>query len=173
MIGRYRMRRRRCAILWRHHLLLLLMQWSGRRFTPHTVGVLPRLGDHGRTLLGHCIGRIQTREKRKKDEIVTLSLQRQRHHTRHSLVSSGLTAVQPPKLPRLKRVGLRTLRRRGVSQKHSSSASSISTTSSRQPSRMHQTTTGRPQTIFGEPASIGGHIRAVSVTDCWYRPFGE
>lgn len=34
----------------------------------------------------------------------------------------------------------------------------------------HQTITGRPRNCFGVPVSIGGHIRADSVTDHWYNP---
>lgn len=39
------------------------------------------------------------------------------------------------------------------------------------PISTHQIMAGRPQNILGEPASMGGHIRAVNVTDCWYSPF--
>lgn len=34
----------------------------------------------------------------------------------------------------------------------------------------HQTITGRPRNCFGVPVSMGGHIRADSVTDHWYNP---
>lgn len=37
------------------------------------------------------------------------------------------------------------------------------------PIRIPQISVGRPQIDFAAVASIG-YIRAVSVTDCWYRP---
>lgn len=71
----------------------------------------------------------------------------------------------------LYRAGLKTFRRFGNSQQHRNNATSTRTMRTMHPIIMHQTMAGNPQNILGEPASMGGHIRAVKVTDCWYSPF--
>lgn len=67
------------------------------------------------------------------------------------------------------RVGLNIFRCLGSSQQHKNNEARINMITTK-PIIILQITTGSPQMIFGEPASIGGHIRAVNVTDCWYSP---
>lgn len=44
-------------------------------------------------------------------------------------------------------------------------------TTMRHPLKMpHQTISGKPRNRFGEPDSMGGHIRAFNVTDHWNNP---
>lgn len=66
----------------------------------------------------------------------------------------------------LQRIGLNIFRRFGRNQQHKNNEARINTIMMK-PIIMLQITTGKPQIMFGEPASIGGHIRAVNVTDCW------
>lgn len=62
-------------------------------------------------------------------------------------------------------------RRRGNSQQNKNDKKNSIKKTMRQPLKIpHQTTTGKPRNCFGEPDSIGGHIRAVNVTDHWYKP---
>lgn len=73
------------------------------------------------------------------------------------------------------RVGLNTFcRRRGNSQQHKNIDVNVKIIIIRQPVRMpHQIIVGMPRNVVGVPASTGGHIRAVSVTDAWYRPIDD
>lgn len=61
-------------------------------------------------------------------------------------------------------------RRRGKNQQNKNVKKMII----RQPLKMpHQTISGKlrkPRNRFGESDSMGGHIRAVNVTDHWYNP---
>lgn len=70
------------------------------------------------------------------------------------------------------RVGLSIFLCLGSSQQHKNNEARIKMITMN-PIIILQITTGKPQMIFGEPASIGGHIRAVNVTDCWYSPVDE
>lgn len=62
-------------------------------------------------------------------------------------------------------------RRRGSSQQNRNTNIDSMMQTMTQPLKMpHQTITGKPRNCFGEPDSTGGHIRAVNVTDHWYKP---
>lgn len=62
-------------------------------------------------------------------------------------------------------------RRRGNSQQNKNITTDNIMKTMTQPLKIpHQTITGKPRNCFGEPDSMGGHIRAVNVTDHWYKP---
>lgn len=62
-------------------------------------------------------------------------------------------------------------RRRGKSQQNMNDRKNNMKKTMRHPLKIpHQTITGRPRNCFGEPDSMDGHIRAVNVTDHWYKP---
>lgn len=67
-------------------------------------------------------------------------------------------------------VGLNIFLCLGSSQQHKKNEARINMITMNPITILQITTGGEPQMIFGEPASIGGHIRAVKVTDCWYSP---
>lgn len=57
-------------------------------------------------------------------------------------------------------------RRRGINQQNKNSNTDRIMKTMMQPLRIpHQIITGKPRNCFGESVSIGGHIRAVNVTD--------
>lgn len=57
-------------------------------------------------------------------------------------------------------------RRRGKNQQNKNDKNTSMKNTMRHPLKMpHQTISGKPRNRFGEPDSMGGHIRAFNVTD--------